>query len=152
MRYWPVVRWRLNGCLSTRPLSTGSPDAAPDRQQRELHDDVGRAVQRRRRDRVAGEPVDVDERAVRRSSSVTLMHGRLLSRFEAAQLGDRLVAEDRLAADPEPVVRRVELAEDPEHEPERAQRDDLVGGQLDAAEALAHVAVLEHAAASRRRA
>src|SRR3954468_20525091 len=22
MRYWPVVRWRLNGCLSTRPLST----------------------------------------------------------------------------------------------------------------------------------
>src|SRR3954454_15638735 len=66
--------------------------------------------------------------------------GRLL----ASEVGHRRLAVDDLAPDAEPVVGRVELPEDAEHEAVRAQRHDLVGRQLHLAEALAHVAVLEH--------
>src|SRR3954470_17284314 len=65
-------------------------------------------------------------------------------RLQASELGHRRLAEDHLATDAEPVVARAELAEDPEHQAERAQRDDLVGRQAHLAEALAHVAVLKH--------
>src|SRR3954468_8420130 len=52
--------------------------------------------------------------------------GRLL----ASEVGHRRLAVDDLAPDAEPVVGRVELPEDAEHEAVRAQRDDLVGRQL----------------------
>src|SRR3954452_2094162 len=64
--------------------------------------------------------------------------------LQASELGHRRLAEDHLAADAEPVVGRAELAEDPEHQAQRAQRADLVGRQAHLAEAVAHVAVLEH--------